>query len=152
VSGSFAYDQTTAAYVPASSTLIVSGETGSFAELNGMYDGFYGVESLPALIVFIFTSVSANDIRYTIAPNPPPATGIDLPVDQIEVEGPTRSDNNTAATLTATTVGNTAPAPVAGAGIPGLLAGVGAFLFWRGRTAAMAFVRRRQRSCQPVAS
>jgi hypothetical protein len=44
------------------------------------------------------------------------------------------------------------PAPVAGAGIPGLLAGVLAFLFWQSRTAAKALVRRRQRSCQPVAS
>ena len=42
----------------------------------------------------------------------------------------------------------TAPAPVVGAGLPGVLAGVAAFLFWRGRAAVVAFFRRRQ----PVAS
>jgi len=44
------------------------------------------------------------------------------------------------------------PAPVAGAGVPGLLAGVLAFLFWQGRSAGMALVRRRQRLLEPVAS
>jgi hypothetical protein len=44
------------------------------------------------------------------------------------------------------------PAPIVGAGIPGLLAGFGAFRFWRGRSAAAAFVRRRHRSYQPAAA
>jgi hypothetical protein len=44
------------------------------------------------------------------------------------------------------------PAPNAGAGVPGLLACGLAFLFWRGRSAAMALVRRRQRLFEPVAS
>lgn len=51
-----------------------------------------------------------------------------------------------AAVITSQTV-TVVPAPIVGAGIPGLLAGVGAFLFWRGRS-AMAFVRRRQCSRQ----
>ncbi len=59
-------------------------------------------------------------------------------------------NNSTAVTGSAVPV--TAPAPVAGAGIPGLLAGVLALLFWQGRTAIMALVRRRQRWSKPVTS
>jgi hypothetical protein len=44
------------------------------------------------------------------------------------------------------------PSPNAGAGVPGLLACGLAFLFWRGRSAAMALVCRRQRLFEPVAS
>ena len=47
---------------------------------------------------------------------------------------------------------STVPAPVAGAGGPGLLAAGLAFLVWRGRSAAMALFRRRQRLFAPVAS
>jgi hypothetical protein len=45
-----------------------------------------------------------------------------------------------------------APAPILGASIPGLLTGLGAFLFWRGRAAAVGFIRRRYRSYQFAAS
>jgi hypothetical protein len=142
VSGSFEYDPSNSTYVTGTASITITGASGQFAVANGSYNELANLD-FPS-ITFSQSSPATPDDLLTIDPLPTIGS-IDI---YITVRGPGFPTMATVDECCITAV----PAPVAGAGIPGLLAGVGAFLFWRGRSTVHAFVLRRQRSRQRVTS
>jgi hypothetical protein len=102
----------------------------------------------------VYTDVSASDpiLIHILAPADVMTINFSTPITGTNASpiGSVNIDSFIAGTVAGSV--SPVPAPNAGAGVPGLLACGLAFLFWRGCSAAMALIRRRQRLFEPVAS
>jgi hypothetical protein len=151
--GSFEYDQSTSAYVSGSASFNVEISTDApeeFAILNGIYsDPVLSISTPPEITVLTQTTPANTDDRMEVEISAEAGHHCIVTVGSLTQEGLNLATIDSCI-ATATTV--TTPAPVLGAGIPGLLAGLGAFLFWRRRSAVGAALVLGRRCFTPIAS